>query len=60
VLNRDINSLVRHLKDMARDNHDDPAKYAVIMKVVRAVALGIQEQNPKFNIREFEKRVAGF
>ena len=57
MLNRDVNSLVRHLKLIAQGNNS-PSDYAVIMKVVRAVGLAIREKNPKFNIQEFENRIA--
>lgn len=60
MLNREVNSLVRHLKDLAGKNFDNPAKFATIMQTVRVVGLAIQEKNPKFDIRDFEKRVSGY
>lgn len=60
MLNRDINALVRKLKSLAGGNFDNPAKFAAIMETVHVVGLAIQEKNPNFNIRDFEKRIAGF
>jgi len=60
VLNREVNTIVRHLKSLAGENYNNPSKLAVIMQVVRVVALAIREQNPKFNTADFEKRIADY
>lgn len=60
MYNREINSLIRHLRQATSELYDQPTKFAVAMSVVRKVGEAIREQKPNFNIEQFEKTVRGF
>ena len=54
MYNREINSLTRRLRELAKSTHDNPARFAGVIDAVRVVGEAIKESNPKIDLDKFE------